>query len=64
MEDIQTRVTADNEWSDGDEIGIQIGTSGEQQGMYKYAANDDGNGTWSPEVPVSWQEGQTADVTA
>lgn len=60
----ETRVTADNEWSDGDEIGIQIGTSGEQQGMYKYAANDDGNGTWSPEVPVSWQEGQTADVTA
>ena len=60
----ETRVTADNEWSDGDEIGIQIGTSGEQQGMYKYAANDDGNGTWSPEIPVSWQEGQTADVTA
>ena len=62
MEDgTETRVTADNKWSNGDEIGIQIGTSGEQQGKYTYVAND-GNGTWSPEIPVSWQEGQT-DVT-
>ncbi len=61
VEDIQTRVTADNNWSDGDEIGIQIGTSDDQQGKYKYAAND-GSGTWSSESPVSWQEGQT-DVT-
>ena len=61
VEDIQTRVTADNNWSDGDEIGIQIGTSEEQQGKYTYAAND-GGGTWSSENPVSWQEGQT-DVT-
>lgn len=63
VEDIQTRVTADNNWSDGDEIGIQIGTSEEQQGKYTYAAND-GSGTWSSENPVSWQEDQTADVTA
>lgn len=63
VEDIQTRVTADNKWSDGDEIGIQIGTSEEQQGKYKYAAND-GSGTWSSESPVSWKEDQTADVTA
>ena len=61
VEDIQTRVTADNKWSDGDEIGIQIGTSEDQQGKYTYAAND-GSGTWSSESPVSWQEGQT-DVT-
>jgi len=61
VEDIQTRVTADNKWSNGDEIGIQIGTSDDQQGKYKYAAND-GSGTWSSESPVSWQEGQT-DVT-
>lgn len=63
VEDIQTRVTADNKWSNGDEIGIQIGTSEEQQGKYKYTAND-GSGTWSSESPVSWQEDQTADVTA
>ena len=61
VEDIQTRVTADNNWSNGDEIGIQIGTSDKQQGKYTYAAND-GGGTWSSENPVSWQEGQT-DVT-
>lgn len=60
----ETRVTADNKWSNGDKIGIQIGTDEKQQGIYMYAANDDGNGTWSPEIPVSWQEGQTADVTA
>lgn len=63
VEDIQTRVTADNNWSDGDEIGIQIGTSEDQQGKYTYAAND-GSGTWSSENPVSWKEDQTADVTA
>ena len=63
VEDIQTRVTADNKWSDGDEIGIQIGTSEDQQGKYTYATND-GNGTWSSENPVSWKEDQTADVTA
>ena len=63
VEDIQTRVTADNKWSNGDEIGIQIGTSEDQQGRYTYAAND-GSGTWSSENPVSWQEDQTADVTA
>lgn len=63
VEDIQTRVTADNKWSNGDEIGIQIGTSGEQQGKYTYVAND-GGGTWRPDNPVSWQDGQTADVTA
>ena len=59
----ETRVTADNKWSNGDKIGIQIGTSEDQQGKYTYVAND-GGGTWSPEIPVSWQEGQTADVTA
>ena len=59
----ETRVTADNKWSNGDEIGIQIGTSEDQQGRYTYAAND-GSGTWSSENPVSWQEDQTADVTA
>ncbi len=59
----ETRVTADNKWSNGDVIGIQIGTDEKQQGMYTYAAND-GGGTWSSEKPVSWQEGQTADVTA
>ncbi len=59
----ETRVTADNKWSNGDEIGIQIGTSGEQQGKYTYVAND-GGGTWRPDNPVSWQDGQTADVTA
>lgn len=63
VEDIQTRVTADNKWSDGDEIGIQIGTSEEQQGKYTYAVNG-GSGTWSSENPVSWQEDQTANVTA
>ena len=63
VEDIQTRVTADNNWNDGDEIGIQIGTSEDQQGKYTYATND-GNGTWSSENPVSWKEDQTADVTA
>ncbi len=63
VEDIQTRVTADNNWSDGDEIGIQIGTSEDQQGKYTYAAND-GSGTWSSENPVSWKKDQTADVTA
>lgn len=57
----ETRVTADNKWSNGDKIGIQIGTSEDQQGKYTYVAND-GGGTWSPEIPVSWQEGQT-DVT-
>ena len=59
----ETRVTADNKWSNGDEIGIQIGTSEDQQGRYTYAAND-GSGTWSSENPVSWKEDQTADVTA
>jgi len=59
----ETRVTADNKWSNGDEIGIQIGISEDQQGKYTYVAND-GGGTWSSENPVSWQEGQTADVTA
>lgn len=59
----ETRVTADNKWSNGDEIGIQIGISEDQQGKYTYVAND-GGGTWSSENPVSWKEGQTADVTA
>ncbi len=61
VEDIQTRVTSDNKWEDGDIIGVQISTDPSNIG--KYMLNADGT---VKEVikGVEWQGTGTADITA
>lgn len=61
VEDIQTRVTADNKWEDGNVIGVKISTDPSNIG--KYTLNADGT---VKEViqGVNWQGTGTATITA
>ncbi|MBO5204508.1 MAG: fimbrillin family protein [Prevotella sp.] len=61
VEDIQTRVTSDNKWEDGDEIGVTISTDPNTIGQY--ALNADG--TVKKVIKgVEWQGTESATVTA
>lgn len=61
VEDIQTRVTSDNKWEDGDEIGVTISTAPNTIGQY--ALNADG--TVKKVIKgVEWQGTESATVTA
>lgn len=61
VEDIQTRVTSDNKWTDGDEIGVTISTDPNTIG--KYALNADGT-VQKVIKGVEWQGTESATVTA
>lgn len=62
VEDIQTRVTSDNKWTDGDIIGVKISTDPNNT-IGQYALNADGT---VKEVikGVEWQGNESATVTA
>ncbi len=62
VEDIQTRVTSDNKWEDGDEIGVTISTDPNNT-IGQYALNADG--TVKKVIKgVEWQGTESATVTA
>lgn len=62
VEDIQTRVTSDNKWTDGDEIGVKISNDPNNTiGQYKLNAD----GTVQKVIKgVEWQGTESATVTA